>query len=86
MGIGVSLFVYYVFGRIRRSRLQRIAEPVRLLSGLFCRDIQLLCGDIGLLCRFIGLSYKRASEMAEAVSLPLVSLSLVSLHASSTQI
>ena len=86
MRIGVSLFVYCVFGRIHRSLLQRIAEGVRLLSELFCRDIELFGGDMGLLCRDVGLSDKRASEMAEAVSLPLVSLSLASLHGSFTQI
>jgi len=55
MRIGVCLCVYYVFCRIQRSPLQRTAEPVRLLSGLLCRDIELFCGDIGLLCRDIGL-------------------------------
>jgi len=52
----VRLCVYYVLGRIHKSLLQRIAEAVRLLSGLFCRDIELFCGDIGLLCSDIGLS------------------------------
>ena len=53
----MRLCVYYVFGRIHRSLLQRIAEPARLLSGLFCRDIELFCGYVGLLCKDIGLSY-----------------------------
>jgi len=57
MRIGVCLCVNYVFGWIHKSLLQRIAEPVRPLKGLFCRDIELFCGDIGLLCRDIGLSY-----------------------------
>jgi len=55
MRIGVCVCVYYVFGRICRSLLQRIAKPVRLLSMLFCRDIELFCGDIGLVCKDIGL-------------------------------
>ena len=37
----MCLFVYYVFGRIHRSLLQSINEPVRPLSGFFCRDIEL---------------------------------------------
>ena len=51
----MCLRVYYVFGRMRRSLVQRITEPVRLLSMIFCSDIELFGRDIVLVCRDIGL-------------------------------